>query len=136
VIGFGTIASLHVLQSNLKCRLRSGPHNPKKDQNAQVATLAVNREEASLRNHTVNFVSSTSQLMANATYPIATKMGGVRMALAICEVLHRSNSSLINKEAEKKRKMMKFVLIHAKSRNLRHVDATEDRRSRSSVTIV
>jgi len=40
--------------------------------------------------------------MANATYPIATKMDGVRMALAICEILHRSNSSLINKGAEKK----------------------------------
>jgi cellobiose-specific phosphotransferase system component IIA len=58
------------------------------------------------------------------------------MALAIGEILHRLNSSLINKEAEKKRNMMKSVLIHAKSRNLRHVDATEDRRSKSSVTIV
>ncbi len=40
--------------------------------------------------------------MANAVYPIATKMDGVRMALAIGEILHRLNSSLINKEAEKK----------------------------------
>jgi hypothetical protein len=41
--------------------------------------------------------------MTNATYPIAMKMDGVRMALAIGEVLHRLNSSLIKKE-DKKRK--------------------------------
>jgi hypothetical protein len=40
--------------------------------------------------------------MANTTYPIAMKMDGVRMALAIGEILHRLNSSLINKEAKKK----------------------------------
>jgi hypothetical protein len=40
--------------------------------------------------------------MANATYPIATKMDAVRMALAIGEILHRLNSSLFNKEAEKR----------------------------------
>jgi cellobiose-specific phosphotransferase system component IIA len=64
------------------------------------------------------------------------KMDGVRMALAIGEILHHLNSSLINKEAEKKGNMMKCVLIHAKSRNLRHVDATDDRCFKSSVTIV
>jgi hypothetical protein len=101
VIGFGTIASRHVLRSNLKCHLRSGPHNPKKDQNAQVGTLAVNREEASLRDTRSISFSSSSQHIANATYPIATKMDGVRMASAIGEVLHRLNSLLINKEIEK-----------------------------------
>jgi len=40
--------------------------------------------------------------MANATYPIATKTDGVRMALPIGEIQHRLNSSLINEEAEKK----------------------------------
>jgi hypothetical protein len=73
--------------------------------------------------------------MANATYPIAMKMDGVRMALAIGEILRHLNSSLIKKKIRKEN-MIKFVLIHAKSRNLRDADATEDRHSKSSVTIV
>ena len=35
-------------------------------------------------------------------YPIATKLDGVRMVLAIGEILHHLNSSLFNKETEKK----------------------------------
>jgi hypothetical protein len=57
------------------------------------------------------------------------------MALATGETLNCLNSSLINKDVEK-RSMMKFVHIHALSRNLRHADATEDSRSMSSVTMV
>ena len=57
------------------------------------------------------------------------------MALATGETSNCLNSSLINKDVEK-RSMMKFVLIHAESRNLRHADATEDSRSMSSVTMV
>jgi len=41
--------------------------------------------------------------MANATYLIATTMDGARMASAIGGILHRLNSSLINKEVEKKK---------------------------------
>ena len=62
-------------------------------------------------------------------------MDGVHMALATGENSNCPNSSLINKEVEK-RSVMNFVLIHAESRNLRHADATEDSRSKSSVTMV
>ena len=62
-------------------------------------------------------------------------MDGVHMALATGENLNCLNSSLINKEVER-RSMIKLVLIHAEWRNLRHADATEDSRSKSSVTMV
>ena len=58
-----------------------------------------------------------------------------RMAPATDATTHCLNSSLLNK-IKKVGGIVTFVLIQAESRNPRHAEANEDKRSMSSVVIV